>query len=121
MISGDISDFNILDLKKYTVYHGEFHENHQLIKWFWEVLGNFKLEEKRALLQFVTSCSRPPLLGFAELNPLFGIQPAGKETDRLPSASTCFNLLKLPLFQSKEQLKEKLLYAVNSRSGFDLS
>jgi ubiquitin-protein ligase E3 C len=31
------------------------------------------------------------------------------------------NLLKLPRFKSKEALRNKLLYAVNSGAGFDLS
>ena len=40
---------------------------------------------------------------------------------RLPSTSTCVNLLKLPLYKDEKTLKEKLLYAVNSGAGFDLS
>lgn len=55
-----------------------------------------------------------------DLDPPFCIQNAG-DTDRLPSASTCMNLLKLPAFNSKEQMKEKLLYAIESNSGFELS
>ena len=44
-----------------------------------------------------------------------------KETGRLPTASTCFNLLKLPNFKSKKVLREKLLYAIRSGAGFELS
>ena len=40
---------------------------------------------------------------------------------RLPTASTCFNLLKLPNYQKKSVLKEKLLYAITSNTGFELS
>jgi hypothetical protein len=40
---------------------------------------------------------------------------------RLPSAATCMNLLKLPQYDSIETLKEKLLYAIRSNSGFELS
>ena len=40
----------------------------------------------------------------------------------LPSVNTCFKYLKLPPYPSKEELKEKLLKAVNlSGDGFDLS
>lgn len=35
-----------------------------MIKVFWRVVEGFTDEEKRKLLKFVTSCSRPPLLGF---------------------------------------------------------
>lgn len=44
-----------------------------------------------------------------------------KETKRLPSASTCFNLLKLPNFKSRKVLREKLLYAIRGAAGFELS
>jgi len=74
----------------------------------------------RMLLKFVTSCSRPPLLGFKDLNPKFGIQNAG-QTDRLPTASTCMNLLKLPEFNEIDLMREKLLYVINAQAGFELS
>ncbi|CAN0452755.1 unnamed protein product, partial [Scytosiphon promiscuus] len=50
----------------------------------------------RANLKFVTSCSRPPLLGFERLNPPICVQrvPEGEE-GRLPSSATCMNLLKV--------------------------
>ena len=40
---------------------------------------------------------------------------------RLPSAATCMNLLKLPQYDTVEQLREKLLYAIKSHCGFELS
>lgn len=60
-----------------------------------KVVGSFTEEQKRALLRFVTSCSRPPLLGFKELVPNFSIRDAGSDELRLPTASTCVNLLKV--------------------------
>ena len=45
----------------------------------------------------------------------------GKDVDRLPSASTCYNMLKLPNYRRASTLKEKLLYAVTSNAGFELS
>ncbi|KAF9135149.1 Ubiquitin-protein ligase E3B [Mortierella sp. 14UC] len=47
-------------------------------------------------------------------------ESSGKKA-RLPTSSTCFNLLKLPPFSSKSVLKEKLRYAINSNTGFELS
>jgi len=44
-----------------------------------------------------------------------------KETKRLPTASTCFNLLKLPNFRNKKVLREKLLFSIRSGAGFELS
>ena len=110
---------------------------------FWKVFTEMKEKDKRSLLKFVTSCSRPPLLGFKvtfhkfshslhclgkhpclpfqELYPPFCIQNAGSEPERLPTASTCMNLLKLPDFRQESTLREKLLYAISSNSGFELS
>lgn len=45
----------------------------------------------------------------------------GTDTSRLPTSSTCFNLLKLPNYSKKSSLKEKLRYAIRSNSGFELS
>jgi len=78
-------------------------------------------DERRAVLKFVTSTPRAPLLGFATLNPKFSIRDAGGEQERLPSTSTCVNLLKLPMYRSEGVLREKLLYSVFSGAGFDLS
>jgi len=47
-------------------------------------------------------------------------ESVGKKA-RLPTSSTCFNLLKLPPFSSKAVLKEKLRYAIMSNTGFELS
>jgi ubiquitin-protein ligase E3 C len=41
--------------------------------------------------------------------------------ERLPTASTCINLLKLPPYKSAGMIRDKLLYAVKNVAGFDLS
>lgn len=89
----------------------------------------------------LSTIAQAPLLGFKELNPRFAIRDAGEDVTRLPSASTCVNLLKLPRYQSKALLKQcvrrittregslsltlvlyrKLLMAITARAGFDLS
>ena len=40
---------------------------------------------------------------------------------RLPTSSTCFNLLKLPNYQKKATLRDKLRYAIGNNTGFELS
>jgi hypothetical protein len=45
----------------------------------------------------------------------------GKDVERLPSASTCFNMLKLPNYKRLATLKAKLLYAIGAGAGFELS
>ena len=93
---------------------------------FWSILESFDAQTRGEFLQFVTSCSRQPLLGFGQLYPPFNIMkvevsPDHGSASRLPMASSCFNQLKLPQYESSEELRSKLLYAVKSRSGFELT
>mmetsp|Transcript_26942 Transcript_26942/g.40243 ORF Transcript_26942/g.40243 Transcript_26942/m.40243 type:complete len:95 (-) Transcript_26942:92-376(-) len=90
--------------------------------------------QQRMFLKFMTSCSRQPLLGFHALEPVPCIQQIrlrdnhnnhqggeGGRDVRLPTSSTCMNLLKLPKYDTKELLREKLIYAIESAAGFELS
>jgi len=45
----------------------------------------------------------------------------GGDEARLPSASTCFNVLKLPNYRKSSTMREKVRYAVTSGAGFELS
>ncbi|PPQ89897.1 hypothetical protein CVT25_004840 [Psilocybe cyanescens] len=121
LIGGVNSPIDLVDLRRHTNYGGLYDDDHPTIVAFWNVVNSFDQEQRRALLRFVTSCSRPPLLGFKELNPNFCIRDAGTDQHRLPTSSTCVNLLKLPLYGSERTLREKILQAINSGAGFDLS
>lgn len=80
LISGDNTPIDLIDLRRNTRYYGGFHNNHRLINWFWDILQNDLTNEELGLfLKFVTSCSKPPLLGFAYLQPPFTIR-CGKNT-----------------------------------------
>ncbi|XP_062424822.1 ubiquitin-protein ligase E3C isoform X2 [Rhea pennata] len=121
LISGAQVPISLDDLKSFTNYSGGYAADHPVIKIFWRVVESFTDEEKRKLLKFVTSCSRPPLLGFKELYPAFCIHNGGSDLDRLPTASTCMNLLKLPEFYDENLMRSKLLYAIECAAGFELS
>ena len=57
------------------MYYGGFHSSHRVVKWLWEILEkDYSPQDRAGFLKFVTSCSRPPLLGFAHLNPQFSIR-----------------------------------------------
>ena len=75
-----------------------------------------KSEEKKFLF-FVTGSERTPPGGLARLK--FTIAKHGGD-DHLPSASTCFNLLLLPPYTNKNDLEEKLTFALNNTKGFGL-
>lgn len=120
LISGKDIPIDVEDLKNNTVYTGGYGLEDPTIIAFWNVVSSFSDEERSQLIKFVTSHSRPPLLGFKELQPKFCIQKAAG-SDRLPTASTCMNLLKLSTYESEEVLREKLIYAIQAGTGFELS
>ncbi|KAK6340486.1 hypothetical protein TWF730_002236 [Orbilia blumenaviensis] len=126
LVGGNESPLDVDDLRKNTVYGGVYtigddNQEHETVKMFWQVMKRLRESDKRSVLKFVTSVSRAPLLGFSSLNPRFSIRDAGSDSTRLPSTSTCVNLLKLPRYTSEAVLEEKLLYAANAGAGFDLS
>ncbi|XP_065830914.1 ubiquitin-protein ligase E3B-like [Oscarella lobularis] len=146
LISGDNVELDVEDLKKHVQYFGGFHPAHKVVRWLWDTVANdFNSKEKALFLKFVTSCSKPPILGFSYLQPPFAVRCVQVEddrdegdtvgrvirgffrqsrrgfADRLPTASTCFNLLKLPNYRSKSILQEKLRFAISSGAGFELS
>lgn len=126
LVGGDSSEIDINDLRQNTQYSGLYALGddgleHPTILMFWQVMQEFQDSERREVLKYVTSTPRAPLLGFSQLSPHFSIRDGGTDEERLPSTSTCVNLLKLPRYTSKETLKSKLLYAIQSGAGFDLS
>ncbi|KAL2610792.1 hypothetical protein R1flu_022484 [Riccia fluitans] len=132
LLSGGEHDFDVDDLRAHTRYTGGFTDSSRTVRLFWEVVTGFEAHERCALLKFVTSCSRAPLLGFKHLQPAFTIHKVvcdapvwaiigGPDVERLPSASTCYNTLKLPTYKRLSTLREKLRYAICSNAGFELS
>ncbi|CAF0934306.1 unnamed protein product [Adineta steineri] len=121
LISGAPGEIDVNDWRNHSQYRAPYNKEHPVIQAFWRCVHEFPDEQKRKLLKFTTSCSRPPLFGFKELYPEFCIQSAGSEIDRLPTSNTCINLLKLPEYNDENMLKEKLLYAIQAAAGFEYS
>jgi len=138
LISGDdaVKGIDVQGMMSAMRYSGGLHPSQPIVQWLWRVVDEMTPDQQRKFLKFMTSCSRQPLLGFGSMVPAPCIQQTRlRETDRghdvaesldtgnvrLPTSSTCMNLLKLPKYTSKEMLKEKLLYAIESAAGFELS
>ncbi|CAI7797610.1 unnamed protein product, partial [Closterium sp. NIES-54] len=47
-------------------------------------------------------------------------EPVSPDSDRLPTAHTCFNHLLLPEYSNLEKLQTRLLTAINNSQGFGL-
>lgn len=114
---------DVADMRSNARYAGGYTGIDRTVNRFWNIVASFNSKQQAALLRFVTSCERPPPLGFSCMNPPFTIQRVGilRDGDKLPSASTCFNVLKLPTYSSEKVLRERLIYAIESGSGFELS
>ena len=126
LIGGGSSEIDVSDLRRNTLYGGVYmigddNEEHPTVKMFWRVMQSFSDAERRKVLKYVTSTPRAPILGFRQLNPPFSIRDSGSEQSRLPSTSTCVNLLKLPIYSDEALLRQKLEYAINAGAGFNLS
>ncbi|KAL5964640.1 E3 ubiquitin-protein ligase NEDD4-like, partial [Taenia solium] len=118
-----LQDINVHDWKANTLYKGEYHANHPVIINFWKTLYTFTNELRSRLLQFVTGTSRVPMNGFVELWGSAGPQKFTIESwgspNQLPRAHTCFNRLDLPPYSSFDELRCKLIIAIENAEGFE--
>ncbi|KAK9693820.1 HECT-domain (ubiquitin-transferase) [Popillia japonica] len=117
-----IQNIDVKDWKLNTMYKGDYHSNHIVVQWFWRVVLSFPNEMRARLLQFVTGTSRVPMNGFKELYgsngpQLFTIEKWGTIFN-YPRAHTCFNRLDLPPYESYQQLRDKLIKAIEGSQGF---
>ncbi|GLI64228.1 hypothetical protein VaNZ11_007426 [Volvox africanus] len=129
---GGAAPLDVGDMRRWTRYSGGYSADSATVKLFWRVVSELTPDQQSALLRFATSCSRPPLGGFRYLQPPLTVHKVecdagmfavigGRDVDRLPSASTCYNMLKLPNYRRASTLKTKLLYSITSGAGFELS
>ena len=95
----------------------------QVVHWFWRFVEGLKADERGLLLRFCTGGSRLPAGGFADLSPRFRLTLVSLDESRtLPTASTCFNLLKLPAYKCEGSLRRQVYTALMMGSeGFSFS
>ncbi|XP_017023158.1 probable E3 ubiquitin-protein ligase HERC4 isoform X2 [Drosophila kikkawai] len=98
-------------------YKEGYNSGDDTIKWFWEIIHDLSEAEKKSFLLYLTGSDRIPIQGMKALK--LTIQPTSDERF-LPVAHTCFNLLDLPRYKTKERLKFKLLQAIQQTQGFSL-
>ncbi|KAL7745323.1 hypothetical protein ACLKA6_015344 [Drosophila palustris] len=124
LVIAGTAEIDTNDWRLNTEYRSGYHDNHQVIIWFWQVIERFSNEQRLRLLQFVTGTSSIPYEGFSALRGSTGprrfcIEKWGKPNS-LPRAHTCFNRLDLPPYPTPELLYEKLLLAVEETNTFGI-
>jgi hypothetical protein len=121
LISG-VPEIDPDEFAKHVVYQGRgYSRDHPVIELFFEVFGEFTNEERGKLLAFVTGACRVPAEGFASYkNDGHPFTISGETSvKRLPSSHICDRVLELPPYETKEVMKEKLLWAMSPDSdGF---
>ncbi|XP_033157414.1 ubiquitin-protein ligase E3A [Drosophila mauritiana] len=111
-------EFDFVELENSTVYEGGYTEKSQYIQDFWSIVHAMPSEDKHKLLEFTTGSARVPVGGLKCLRLL--ITRHGPDSDRLPTSHTCFNVLLLPEYSSREKLEERLMKAINYSKGFGM-
>ncbi|KPP70875.1 E3 ubiquitin-protein ligase Itchy-like, partial [Scleropages formosus] len=116
-----MQEIDLVDWQRNTIYRHYARSSKQIV-WFWQFIKEMDNEKRMRLLQFVTGTCRLPVGGFADL--------MGKRCGRMQSFSALpeslkrfcsvhvFNRLDLPPYKSYEQLKEKLMFAIEETEGF---
>ena len=120
---------DIEEWKTFTEYKEPYNENHTVIKWFWEILGELSQKELSNLLLFSTGSSRVPLGGFADLEGNNGFLARftieyvnyNNKVKNFIKAHTCFNKIDLPCFTNKNDLKNAIKFiSENQIWGFGM-
>lgn len=117
MICGN-PELDFKALEKVTKYEDGYTAESRVIKWFWKVVHEFTLEEKKKFLFFCTGCDKAPINGLGSLR--FVISRTGADEASLPSVHTCFNHLLIPDYSNIEILRAKLKQAIENSEGFGL-
>ncbi|KAH6097598.1 hypothetical protein HBI65_086780 [Parastagonospora nodorum] len=92
-----------------------------------QTMSEFKDQQRRDFLQFITGSPKLPIGGFKNLTPMFTVvckpsEPPYSSDDYLPSVMTCVNYLKMPDYSTVDILREKLSVAIREGQGaFHLS
>ena len=105
------------ELQKNCEYKDGYSANSRVIKWFWEIFNSFSADMKRKFLLFTTGTDRAPVGGLANVKII--IQKVN-DPSKLPVSHTCFNILCLPNYSKKTDLKYKLETALTQTEGFGL-
>lgn len=93
------------------------------VQWLFDILSSFTVEEQKTFFLFLTGSVNLPIGGLASLHPKLTIvrktssEESVKESDQLPSAMTCQNYLKLPSYESMEQMEAKIRQAMEEGKG----
>ncbi len=99
--------------------HGAI-EHPQVVEMLCQTLVKMAPHERADFLQFATGFRSLPPGGIRALKPPISVI-LKNEANCLPSVSACHHILKLPLCESEEVLRERLLLSISSQCDFSFN
>ncbi|KAL7752939.1 hypothetical protein RI367_001389 [Sorochytrium milnesiophthora] len=118
LMCGQECDLDFHELEQACGYDDGYSGAHPTIRHFWSVVHGMSYEHKKKLLNFVTASDRVPVKGLGHI--VFVVQRNGPDSERLPTALTCFGRLLLPEYASMDKLRNRLMTAIDNAKGFGL-
>lgn len=115
------------DMEKYVdIKTKGYTKESQLIKNLFTVVAEMDIDNQRSFFRFVTGYHSLPYGGLEKLDPHLNVQIMteikGKTVDEdLPTAHTCTFSLAIPGYTSKDDLKNRLLFAIGNSKEINLS
>lgn len=122
LVRGSGGALDIPSFRAVAIYSGWVNKSpdgsEPVVSWFWETFQRAPEVDQRKLLSFITGTDRVSALDF-QSTPI-KLSCLGDDCERFPVARTCFNMLSLYKYASREKLEEKLWRAVRESEGFGL-
>ncbi|XP_042351684.1 probable E3 ubiquitin-protein ligase HERC3 isoform X2 [Plectropomus leopardus] len=119
LVGQDVYDW--AKLKQNTVWDPRI--SHHTRQMFWEVFDELTEEQRKDFLWFLTGFRRVPILGMDQVQmdvQIPQIQSAKHYDQHFPESLTCHSILYLPLYSSKEIMRERLTEALITERGFQM-
>ncbi|XP_036000989.1 probable E3 ubiquitin-protein ligase HERC4 [Fundulus heteroclitus] len=114
LVGGGVYDW--ATLKRNTQYELGT-DGHPTIRMFWEVFEDLTEEQKKDFLWFLTGSRKVPVLGMGQIRMTIQIL-SGTNDQHFPQSLTCHAILSLPMYSTKEIMRERLTEALKPERGF---
>ncbi|EEP81739.1 conserved hypothetical protein [Uncinocarpus reesii 1704] len=121
LVRGSDEALDIPSLRAVAVYEhwpAANPEREPVVNWFWDFFARVSPRDQRKILSFITGSDRIPAMGATNL--VIRLLCLGQDSERFPIARTCFNMLSLYRYQTREKFESKLWRAVVESEGFGL-
>ncbi|KAG8012939.1 E3 ISG15--protein ligase HERC5 [Nibea albiflora] len=120
MVGKEVYDW--AKLKQNTVYEC-FYIGQRTIQMFWEVFDDLTEEQKKDFLLFLTGFRTVPILGMDQIK--MRVQDAqilsGTHDQHRPESLTCHSILYLPVYSTKEIMRDRLTEALIADREFRMN